>query len=52
VLAPEHLLDLACLDNSGELLDARCQLRGDILALAGPVDEDTNIICFGGKGGD
>ena len=52
VLAAEHLLDLAGLDEAGELLDAGGQLRGDIFALARPVDEHAKIVCFGCEGGD
>jgi hypothetical protein len=52
VLAAEHLLDLSGLDDAGELLDAGGQLRRDILPLAGPVDQDAKIVCFGFEGGD
>jgi len=46
VLATEHFLDFAALDQAGELLDARRQLAGHILTLAGPVDEHTQIVRF------
>ena len=52
VLAAEHLLDLAAFDEAGELLDARRQLRSDIFALAGPVDEHAEVVCFGSERGD
>jgi hypothetical protein len=52
VLAAEHLLDLAGLDETTELLDAGTELRCDILPLTRPVDEDAKIVCFGFEGGD
>src|SRR5207302_10948307 len=44
VLAAQHLLDLAGVDQTRELVDAGRQLAGDILALAGPFDEHTKIL--------
>jgi hypothetical protein len=49
VLAAEHLLDLAAFDEAGKLLDARGELRGDIFALARPVDEHTKVVCLGSE---
>jgi hypothetical protein len=46
VLAAEHLLDFAALDQAGELLDPRRQLARHILTLAGPVDEHTQVVRF------
>jgi hypothetical protein len=49
VLAAEHLLDFATLDEAGELLDAGSQIGGDILALAGPVEQHTKVVCLGSE---
>jgi hypothetical protein len=46
VLAAEHLLDFAALDEASKFLDARRQLAGHILTLACPVDEHTQIVRF------
>jgi hypothetical protein len=52
MLAAEHLLDLAGLDDTSEVFDAGSELRRDIFPLAGPLDEDAKIVCFGFEGGD
>jgi hypothetical protein len=52
VLAAEHLLNLAAFDEAGELLEPGRQLRRHVFTLAGPVDEYTQVVCFGGERGD
>jgi hypothetical protein len=47
VLAAEHLLDLAALDQAGEFLDTRRELAGDVLSLRRPVDEHTQVVALG-----
>jgi hypothetical protein len=46
VLAAQHLLHFARLDEAGERLDAFRQLRLDVLALPGPVDEHAKVVGF------
>ena len=52
VFAAEHLLDFAAFDETGELVDALRQLRSDIFALTGPIDEHAEVVCFGSERGD
>jgi hypothetical protein len=52
VLAAEHFLDLAPLDEGGELLDPRRQLGRDVLALGRPVHQHSKILGFGFERGD
>jgi hypothetical protein len=47
VLAAEHLLDLAALDQPGELLDSLGEICAYVFPLGGPVDQDANVICLG-----
>jgi hypothetical protein len=47
VLAAEHLLDLAAVDEPGKFLYTLRELGSDILALLGPVDEHGEIVAFG-----
>jgi hypothetical protein len=49
VLAAEHLLDLAAVDQPGEFLHPLRELGSDILALLGPVDEHGEIVAFGSQ---
>src|SRR5688572_22414034 len=44
VLAAEHLLDLAALDETGELIEAVSQLRSDVFPLARPVEQHAQVI--------
>jgi hypothetical protein len=44
VLAAEHLLDFAALDQAGKLLEAGRQLPGDVLTLGRPVNEHTKVV--------
>jgi hypothetical protein len=52
VLTAEHLLDLAAFDETCQLLDARRQLRRDILSLVCPIHEHAKIVCFGRESRD
>jgi hypothetical protein len=44
VLAAEHLLDLAGVDQAGKLIEAGRELGPDVLSLAGPFDEHGKIL--------
>jgi hypothetical protein len=43
VLAAEHLLDLGSLDFGLELVETALQIGGDVLAGAGPLDQDAQV---------
>jgi hypothetical protein len=44
VLAAEHLLDLAGVDETGELIDAIGQLGANFLTLPRPLDEHSQVV--------
>jgi hypothetical protein len=44
VLAAEHLLDFAAIDQRGKAVDAGRQLIADVLSLRGPVDEHAKVV--------